>query len=300
MDKQERLKKMLELLNEDRPSSKEVASLVLQLTNVIKETRDTLRKEANMSMSECKDMCNSCETALKSVENRINVIMSKSNKDIQDKWYKELNNEVYKLEKLISDIPQFDSSKLEAKWTSVISDLDIKIKDFKQLTAFDIRDLLESIVSSEDKLDKSAVKGIDTIENDIKEIRTNIKSIELRPTGRGTSVGIQLYVDGVRKGRVSTINLVAGSGITLTHAISGQRNDILIDSTGGGGFTELAITGTIDDSNVTFTAASEPTYLIINGAMYKKTGGAITWSYSVGNITLSSPVGQGGSIYGLS
>lgn len=67
----------------------------------------------------------------------------------------------------------------------------------------------------------------------------------------------------------------------------------------GGGVSNITITGTIDDSNVTFTSASQPTYLVINGATYSSTGGAITWSYLAGTITLSSPVGTGGSIFGL-
>lgn len=66
-----------------------------------------------------------------------------------------------------------------------------------------------------------------------------------------------------------------------------------------GGFSVIAVIGTINDSNVTFTATSQPTLLNINGAFYQKTGGAITWTYSGGTITLSSAVGTGGNIYGI-
>ncbi len=65
------------------------------------------------------------------------------------------------------------------------------------------------------------------------------------------------------------------------------------------GITIIAVTGTIDDSNVTFAATAEPTLLNINGAFYDKTGGAITWTYVVGVITLSSPIGTGGAIFGI-
>ena len=67
----------------------------------------------------------------------------------------------------------------------------------------------------------------------------------------------------------------------------------------GGGLTIITLTGTIDDSNVTFTAGSEPTQLVINGGIYKPAGGAITWTYVAGTIILSSPVGSGGSVYGI-
>lgn len=65
------------------------------------------------------------------------------------------------------------------------------------------------------------------------------------------------------------------------------------------GLTIITITGTVDDSNVTFTATTQPTLLNINGAFYQNTGGAITWTYVAGTITLSIPVGTGGQIYGL-
>jgi len=65
------------------------------------------------------------------------------------------------------------------------------------------------------------------------------------------------------------------------------------------GLTILVATGTIDDSNVVFTFTQEPTLININGAFYQKTGGAITWTYLAGTVTLSVPVGTGGSIYGI-
>lgn len=70
---------------------------------------------------------------------------------------------------------------------------------------------------------------------------------------------------------------------------------------GAASFSILAATGTIDDSNLDFTFASLPIVLVINGGVYQQTGGAITWSWNAGLLTatLSSPVGSGGSIFGL-
>ncbi len=66
-----------------------------------------------------------------------------------------------------------------------------------------------------------------------------------------------------------------------------------------GSITVITISGTINDANVSFTASTQPTLLNINGAFYYTSGGAITWSYTSGTITLSSPVGTGGSIFGI-
>lgn len=59
----------------------------------------------------------------------------------------------------------------------------------------------------------------------------------------------------------------------------------------------LPVTGIINDINVTFSVASTPSEVVINGSSYIGTGGAITWTYVGTTLTLSSPVGTGGSIY---
>ena len=54
-------------------------------------------------------------------------------------------------------------------------------------------------------------------------------------------------------------------------------------------------TGTVDDSNTSFTVSNEPLYIVINGAQYVAGTGTFT-SYAAGTITLSSAVGTGGFI----
>ncbi len=71
---------------------------------------------------------------------------------------------------------------------------------------------------------------------------------------------------------------------------------LLVDISGGG--TTLTVenpTGTVDDSNVTFTVTHQPLYIVVNGAQYTVGTGTYT-SYLAGTITLSSPVGVGGFI----
>lgn len=89
--------------------------------------------------------------------------------------------------------------------------------------------------------------------------------------------------------------LKAGAGQTLIRNSDGTIT--LSFSTGG---AILEATGTVNDSNVTFTFTQLPTLIFINGAGYRQTGGAITWSWVASTLTatLSSPVGTGGSIFG--
>lgn len=66
-------------------------------------------------------------------------------------------------------------------------------------------------------------------------------------------------------------------------------------STSGSSLKQETPTGTVDDSNTTFTVAHEPFYINVNGADYFVGTGSYT-SYAAGTITLSSAVGLGGFI----
>lgn len=72
---------------------------------------------------------------------------------------------------------------------------------------------------------------------------------------------------------------------------------LLVDSTGGGGSSILfeTPTGTVNDSNVTFTVVHEPFYIVVNGMQYT-VGTGLYASYLAGTITLTSAVGTGGFI----
>lgn len=65
---------------------------------------------------------------------------------------------------------------------------------------------------------------------------------------------------------------------------------------GGSGLSILAATGTIDDSNVTFTFTAIPSAVVVNGAVYNN-GNGVTISGTTA--TLDNPIGTGGSIIGL-
>lgn len=94
------------------------------------------------------------------------------------------------------------------------------------------------------------------------------------------------------------INLIAGTGITITTVANNTTKyaDMTITATGSGSqLTAETPTGTVDDSNVTFTVVHQPLYIVVNGAQYT-VGTGLYSSYVAGTITLSSPVGTGGFI----
>lgn len=83
---------------------------------------------------------------------------------------------------------------------------------------------------------------------------------------------------------------LAGLTITLNNPVGTGG---FIRSAFGTGITVENPTGTVDDSNVSFTVSNEPKYIVVNGAQYFSGAG---YTYLAGTITLDNPVGTGGFI----
>lgn len=104
--------------------------------------------------------------------------------------------------------------------------------------------------------------------------------------------GLRKELDALKKNNAPFLmgggpHYLAGSGIT----ISGN-----VLSATGGALSVLTATGTVDDSNTTFTFASTPTLVIVNGATYRHGKGV---TIATTTATLDNPVGIGGDIYAL-
>lgn len=140
-------------------------------------------------------------------------------------------------------------------------------------------------------ISRDAVEGLDKLEEQIKQI-------EIRPVRVGGGAkGFTLYVDGTRKLLTAqTLNLIAGTGMTLSYSYANGRNDITFTATGSASINPIVVTGAIDNSNTSFTAASAPNLVIVNGASYRDGHGC---SITGTAITLDNPVGNGGDIYAL-
>lgn len=163
-------------------------------------------------------------------------------------------------------------------------------KDLPKL-GMSIRDGLELLPEGE-KLNQSAIEGL--VET-LKELANKAA----KTVSGGVARGIQLYTNGTKRGLQNTLNLIPGTNVTLTYNYAYGRNDVTISASGGASLSVLTVSGTINDTNTSFTVASQPTLVIINGSAYRTTSDSITWTYSGGTLTLSQAVGAGGSIYAL-
>lgn len=158
-------------------------------------------------------------------------------------------------------------------------------KDGSPDTPTQVRDKLETLEGDE-RLRMEAIQGLEALIDDIKNLKA-------RPTSIGGAKGFTLYINGVKKLLTAQTLNITGTGVSYNFA--NGRNDVTI-SGGGGSLAVLTATGAMDDSNTSFTFASEPTLVNINGATYVH-GHGVTISGT--NVTTDNPVGTGGFIYGL-
>lgn len=137
----------------------------------------------------------------------------------------------------------------------------------KEVDSFSPEKFIEYLNSGKILLDIKYIKGLNEI----------LSSLQTKRTG---------YIHG------GGDTVEAGSGVSITKNAEGKK----VISASGSGLSILEATGTIDDSNTTFTFTSEPQMVVVNGAMYRNGSGC---SISGTTVTLDNPVGTGGSIFGL-
>ena len=149
-------------------------------------------------------------------------------------------------------------------------------------------------------LEKKIVQLREEAEGAIEKLRKD--TLTLLSSRGGGNANRQILNNGSVLGtNFIDLNLIPAGGLTISAANNAttKRTDVTLTAIVSSGV--LTATGTIDDTNTTFTFVSLPSVLVINGAVYRQTGGAITWTWTGGTLTatLSSAVGTGGSIFGL-
>lgn len=285
-EKLKRLEDILKVANTDLASTKEVAQAIKKVLDTLKDLKEQLNTDIETKAG--KDELTASIDALiptfddkvGSLERQVSEVRLATQNDIKGATAA-LTEAIESLRDTIPEVPPLPD----------LTPYDQKLAELEQripsLAPDQLRDLLETL-QGEQRLRVDALDGFEEIKKEIKK-DTQVRVI-------GGRAGIQLYVDGGKKGLAQYLNLIAGSGVTLSYNRSNGRNDVTINSSGAGGFTVLPATGTVDDSNTTFTFASAPTLVVVNGTAYRH-GKGVTISGTTA--TLDYPAGVGGDVYGL-
>lgn len=264
-DNLKQLQKLSQIFNVDKivsPADIEaVLSGILKIMNSFKSDNEKLTTETKNSVN--------------TLYNKILAEQAKLKDDLNGNGQKSKDEVFAKLEKSVKEM-KFAFSELILK----------KPQDGKNADEEIIVDkVMEKIVLPEYK---------ETVLDDAGQIADKLESLKGDKRLDASAIkNLPEATEGGRSGWISSVKEAPTDGLTY------GRKDMewVVISTAGSGMTKLPATGTVDNSNKTFTFTEEPTVIVINGATYRKGAG---WSWSVLTATLDNAVGSGGDIYGLS
>ena len=199
MDKLAQLKKIAEIVNTDKASAREVALVLSKIMAAVKSGMSQIKDELNTKADK-----KQIESYVDSIRDDIYTLVNKLDKNTKDELYKLVNREVYKLEKLISEIPQYDSTQLENKFSSVIKDIENRIASIKvpeipkDISGEKIVDKVNDVpIVEEDQIDFKHIKGWkDTIGDFVRTLGLGGRSGGVRSSGMGV---YKLVLNGVTK-----------------------------------------------------------------------------------------------------
>ena len=126
-DKLDKLKQILTVLDEDRPSTKEVVAILVEFTKVIKDTKARLTQELADSKGEMSDKVSNALKDIKTAETRIVALSRDAESKIKQaerglitdidqvnkQLLQEVKNEARRVESLIPKLPDFEGMKRE-------------------------------------------------------------------------------------------------------------------------------------------------------------------------------------------
>ena len=282
MDKQERLLKIVEYLNdgltkeEFLKSFESMISLILNVQKKLTDDTSQLKDEfkllsAKLALENSSDLDEIKSAARIAIGNAIESINT------------EVRNRLVVLEKRISllkDGKDADEERMIAKLQSFIPTIDSILKMLPAYGAM-FRDGLE-LLTGDDRLDESAIKGLDE-----REERLMRRIAEASKKGEpikfvGGARGIYVYIGGSKKGIMNSMNFAAGTGMSIAYSkVNGL--DTLTFNASGGGISVVTPTGSVNAVNAVFTVSAQPQWVVADGVTYYEGKG---YSYAALQITM--------------
>jgi len=239
-----------------------------------KETRDLTENEVKNIRSTCTDAIKSMKTA-----------NTEEIEKIKDRIVSTISNEVEKLTArkfevdvalgLLQDKVNLIKNGEDADEERVIKAVleQIPPPEIHEESPTELRDKLEKLEGDE-RIDKSAVKGLEEAFNDLTRLATT-------PKGGGGSGGVVVFDStGNKVGSGSGLRFV---GATVTNT-DGRMTTVTIAG-GGSGVTVVTPTGTVNGSNTVFTVASQPKWVVVDSSVYFET---LHYTYSGVTLTMDA------------
>lgn len=209
---------------------------------------------------------------------------------------------------MVAEFKEKDSkldSRIAEIRNEVLKEFESKIKPLKDgytpIKGKDYRDGIDGYTPIKGVDYRDGIDGINGIDGKIDEatlgyLEDEIKKLKDKANGAKTGWGahpLKIFDGTTLVDKVARV-INFGTNLSATRSADGV---ITVNASGGSGsgLNKETPTGTVDDSNTSFTVSNEPFFINVNGAIYE-VGDGLYASYVAGTITLSSPVGTGGFI----
>lgn len=204
--------------------------------------------------------------------------LKKAYADVVDAVHANVGGTVENLSKEASEAIQGHIKTLTALHEGKMSEVDAKLATVTNGKDADPDAMMEQMKG--DMLEPMMQECVDMVEKNLPELGTSVRdSLEL--------------LEGEDRLKISAIDhlreeLDAFKKQGEQHFAVGGVNTITLQN------LILAASGTIDDSNLTFTFVGKPSMVNVNGAFYMEGHG---WTYANGAVLLDNPVGINGHIF---
>ena len=176
---------------------------------------------------------------------------------------------------------------------AVLDDKLAKVRDGEDGKDADEEVIVDKVLS---RIPKPLAPYDDTeVREDIEELQVDVEELKkAHAEGKNISVvqspsrGIFVYIDGVKKGIISNMNLVPGTNMAIAYSEVNGQPTLTFNATGGGpgGISVETPTGLVNASNTTYTVSAEPLWVVADGTTYYDGAG---YTYAALSITMDIP-----------
>jgi hypothetical protein len=273
MDKLEQFKKMFALIQSNITKEefveafRKVAQVILTFRNEIMGEITGIRTDWQLAKAELKDS-NARDLEKKKAE------LEASSSDIRGR-----------LPVVESGLKFLKESRPNER-ASIIAEVKTMIPEPVVLpSAIEVRDELE-MLEGDNRLSFKAIWGLDTlVENLRNEFRGMMKKTGAGAAGGGR--GVFVYINGVKKGITSSLNIAPGLGVSLSWSKVNGLDTLTINASGGGVTVETP-PEVPDAVIVEFTVSDEPQWIVADGTTYYA-GAGYSYSSGTGKVTMDVP-----------
>jgi hypothetical protein len=253
-DKLERAKAILGLVNDGSVSYDQVKKLVGQLIDFVKGVKRELETKNTEALAAINERVDS---RLAKIKDGRTPVKGKDYFDGQDGYSP------------VKGVDYFDGK--DADPLDEDAAIERIQKNLPQL-GMAVRDGLE-LLQGPERLKATAIDGLEDL---IPKGSTRVVA---------PSRGMFLYINGVKKGIVSNLNIIGSGGVTASYSKVNGQDTVTLTSAGGGLTIEEPV-GAVNASNPVFTVSAEPRYVISDTNTYFAGNG---YTYSAPNITMDVP-----------